>query len=208
MKYTAPMPATTHTPNLHFKPWRVLSVESPHPTSACGCGTACTSCPAASIFPLGYNKRKQRPKHISSLPASSWQHTPRDCTEGRHLHQTVQLGNWRVSACAARQAEGTAPPKATAKCTEARWGLSLQLCPYIPRKHTVSPSARRWGCPAVKCKGRQERKLPYSENLPLPDSGARRTGSHGLAGGAAGGTDASSAGVGPGLREIEKSGRR
>lgn len=45
----------THDQNWNrpnFEPRRVLSVEPPHPTGACGCGTACTSCPAAGIFPL------------------------------------------------------------------------------------------------------------------------------------------------------------
>lgn len=45
----------THDQNWNrsnFEPWRVLSVEPPHPTSPCGRGTACTPCPTAGIFPL------------------------------------------------------------------------------------------------------------------------------------------------------------
>lgn len=157
------MPATTHTPNLHFKPWRVLSVESPHPTSACGCGTACTSCPAASIFPLGYNKMKQRPKHISSLPASSWQHTPRDCTEVRHLHQTVQLGNWRVSACAAnkqraqhllRLRPGAPRPGEGCHCSSARTSRGSTRSAPLPAAGGAQPSSakdgRKENCPTLR----------------------------------------------------------
>lgn len=62
VKYTALVLAIAHTSNLHFEPWRVFSVESPHPTSACGSGTACASCPAAGVLPSEDNGTKQKTK--------------------------------------------------------------------------------------------------------------------------------------------------
>lgn len=61
----------THTPDLHFEPWGVLSVEPPHPTSACGRGTARTPRPTAGVLPLGGNRTKQTPQPVSSQSASS-----------------------------------------------------------------------------------------------------------------------------------------
>lgn len=60
-----------HTPDLHFEPWGVLSVEPPHPTSACGRGTARTPRPTAGVLPLGGNRTKQTPQPVSSQSASS-----------------------------------------------------------------------------------------------------------------------------------------
>lgn len=45
----------THDQNWNrpnFEPWGVLSVEPPHPTSACGRGTARTPRPTAGVLPL------------------------------------------------------------------------------------------------------------------------------------------------------------
>lgn len=150
------MPATTHISNLHFEPWRVLSVEPPHPTGTRGSGAACTSCPTASVLPLGDNGMKERRKHISSLPASSTNHPKRLC-RGRTLEDT-------------------------SLCRQARW-----LAQHRPG---LQPGARR-----------SEETAPPAPcpHVPLPDGGAGRSGSHGLAGGAAGGADASGTGVGPGL---------
>ena len=43
-------PTLSHQDNLHFEPWGVFCVESPHPSSPCRGGAACTPCPTAGIF--------------------------------------------------------------------------------------------------------------------------------------------------------------
>lgn len=127
----------THTPDLHFEPWGVLSVEPPHPTSACGRGTARTPRPTAGVLPLGGNRTKQTPQPVSSQSASSTERPTNQIygtTTSTWARTRPQRGTARPSH---RVAPAVAPEhRIGQRSAEPRGCRSTYLC------RTVEPAAR------------------------------------------------------------------